>query len=73
MLHRLFRYFYDLFMGIDRASGEALASEAGYRALESFLDDNPDIECPWCGMSGYHDGYCDLLEKADAERRCLLR
>ena len=68
LLKRLVNHVWDTVMGIDRASGEALVVTAGsYHAIEKFLDDNPDIVCPWCGMVGHHAATCELLEKVREE------
>jgi len=64
MLSRLINYARDLVLGIDRASGETLAAQVGsYTKVAEFLDDNPDLECPWCGMEGHHAPDCELASR----------
>jgi hypothetical protein len=59
---------WNMMRGIDHASGDALVAVAGsHYAIEKFLDDNPDIVCPWCGMVGHHAVNCRLIEKVREE------
>jgi hypothetical protein len=64
----IIKKLWNMMRGIDHAFGEALVVTAGsYHTIEKFLDDNPDIGCPWCGMVGHHAVNCRLIEEVREE------
>ena len=69
LLSRLLQSAYELVMGVDREGGERLAREAGsHLAVWEFLEDHPDVGCPWCGIhdeaTPHHAHDCELVAKA---------